>query len=551
MTMFRGYFTPKLFIVLNEGYSFLKLRKDVIAGLTVSIIALPLAMALAIASGTTPDRGLYTAIVAGFLISFLGGSRYQIGGPTGAFVVVVSSVIHTYGYEGLVVATIMAGILLIFFGLARLGGIIKYIPFPVITGFTSGIAVILLSSQIKDFLGLTINEVPAEFVGKWVAYVSHMGSVNGYAAIVSMLCLSVIIILRKYKPSLPAYLIAITLGTVLVALTQWPVETIGSRFGDFPSTLPPPQFPSWGNIQALIPSAFTIAFLAGIESLLSAVVADGMTGRRHKSNCELIAQGIANIASVIMGGIPATGAIARTAANVKAGAESPLSGIFHAVFLFLFMVLLAPYAKMIPLSSLSAILVMVAWNMSEIERFRYFLTAPHSDRSILLMTFALTVLVDLTVAISVGIIVASLLFMRRMSQVTKMNHKTKDTKENEEAQTFETSLPEGVEAFEIIGPIFFGLSSRLSDVLDRIRIPPKVFILDMKNVPTIDATGVQILDLFIKRLRNKGVYVILCAVPSHTRTVIIQMGLEQEIAIVSSHQKALTIAREQAALGPT
>lgn len=415
-------FVPKLITVLREGYGLSDLRSDAIAGLTVAIVALPLAMALAIASGTTPDKGLLTAVIAGFLISALGGSRFQIGGPTGAFVVVVFNVIQQHGYDGLVLATLMAGLILMVSGFARLGTWIKYIPEPVVTGFTAGIAVIIFSSQVKDLLGLSIEKVPAEFIEKWESFWSARDTLNLSAVIVAGVALAVIIGLRRFVPRLPGFLIAVVGASIAVYLLHLPVETIGSKFGGIPDTLPSPVMPSitLARLAELAPSAFTIAFLAGVESLLSAVVADGMTGRRHRSNCELVAQGIANVASAMFGGMPATGAIARTATNIKSGARSPVAGMLHAVFVLLFMLVLAPLAVFVPLASLGAVLVIVAWNMSEVHKFWHLLRAPLGDRVVLILTFGLTVLVDLTVAIEVGVVLAAILFMHRMAEVVSV-----------------------------------------------------------------------------------------------------------------------------------
>jgi SulP family sulfate permease len=373
-------YVPKLVTVLQEGYDLKRFLADVTAGLTVAIVALPLSMALAIASGTTPDRGLFTAIVAGFLISALGGCRFQVGGPTGAFVVIVFNVVATHGYDGLVIATLMAGLMLIVAGFAKLGTFIKYVPYPVVTGFTTGIALIIFSSQVAEVLGLQLAQNPAAFIEKWITYTRAIGTFEPATFAVAMTSLAAIIGCRLWRPQWPMFLIAVVLGAAAVPLLGLPVATIGSRFGDLPSMLPAPQLPeiTLTRIRDLLPSAFTIAFLAGVESLLSAVVADGMTGRRHRSNCELVAQGVANLGSALFGGIPATGAIARTATNVRAGAYSPVAGIMHALFLLLFMLFLAPLAAFVPLASLGAVLIVVAWNMAEIKNFRPCSTRPRS-----------------------------------------------------------------------------------------------------------------------------------------------------------------------------
>jgi len=528
------FFIPKLYTVLREGYGITDIRHDVIAGLTVAIVALPLSMALAVASGTTPERGLYTAIVAGFLISFFGGSRFQIGGPTGAFVVVVFNVIDAYGYDGLVQATLMAGVILILFGVARFGTYIKYIPHPVVTGFTSGIALIIFSSQIKDLLGLTIDKVPAGFLEKWVVYGQHLGSVQIPTALIAGLSLVLIIGLRRFAPKLPGFLIAIALGSAAVWLLGMPVDTIGSRFGGIPHSLPTPSWPVWSVDRSveLLPSAITIAFLAGVESLLSAVVADGMTGRRHRSNCELMAQGIANIASAVFGGIPATGAIARTATNIRSGGRSPVAGMAHAVFLLLFILFLSPLASYVPLASLGAVLVIVAWNMSEIDQFRHLMLAPVGDRLVLLLTFGLTVLVDLTLAIEVGVVLAAILFMHRMSELVEVQTRTQLIADDiddlavplPEPYAPLDDLPDSINVYQIDGPFFFGAATRLGDILTRISRPSEVFILRMRHVPMVDATGAAALIAFITRCHGHGTTVILCNLQAQPRQVIERMG---------------------------
>jgi sulfate permease, SulP family len=548
-------FVPKLFTVLRQGYSFEALRNDVVAGLTVAIVALPLAMALAIASGTPPERGLCTAIVAGFLISALGGSRFQIGGPTGAFVVVVFNVVQQHGYDGLVIATFMAGLFLIAAGLARLGTILKYIPHPVVTGFTSGIAVIIFSSQVKDLLGLRMDSVPADFLAKWSAFAGHIGTLDPTTCGVAALTLGAILLVRRYRPSLPAFLIGVAIGSLAVFALGLPVDTIGSKFGGIPNSLPSPALPAFTveRVRELLPSAFTIAFLAGIESLLSAVVADGMTGRRHRSNCELVAQGVANCASVLFGGIPATGAIARTATNIRSGARSPLAGMMHALFLLLFMIALAPLASYVPLASLGAVLVVVAWNMSEVERFKHLMSAPVGDRAALLLTFALTVLVDLTVAIQVGIVFAAIVFVHRMMRVVEISQGVTLIQEDVDDFTRAaddryrpyTDLPEGVEAFQINGPLFFGVATRLEDVLDRMTRPPRVFILRMRNVPMIDASGAHALSEFVAKCRRRGTVVILSGVQRPALQVLRRMGLggKKEVRLASNFAAALDRAR--------
>jgi sulfate permease, SulP family len=510
--------TPKLITTLREGYTPRDFHHDAIAGLTVAIVALPLSLALAIASGTTPDKGITTAIVAGFLISALGGSRVQIGGPTGAFVVVVFNVIAQHGYDGLLLATALAGLILLAAGLARLGTWVKYIPQPVVTGFTAGIALVIFSSQIRDLLGLTMASMPADFIEKWLAYGRALPSTSWVSVGVATVALALILLVHKFAPKLPGFLIAVTVSSALVWLLSLDTPTIGSRFGDLPHALPIPHLPelSWTQVKAVLPSAFTIAFLAGVESLLSAVIADGMTGRRHRSNAELIAQGIANFASALFGGLPATGAIARTATNIRAGARSPIAGMLHAVFILGFMLALGPLMKLIPLASLAAVLVIVAWNMSEIDHFRHFMRAPIGDRVILLLTFVLTVLVDLTVAIGVGVVLAALMFMHRMAEVSAIRNRVPlaDDENDDDASLSDTAaqrllLPKGVEVYELHGPLFFGVAEHLLDLLRRTGPTPHTYVLNLSEVPLVDATGASTLRDFIDRCKRRNIKVMI------------------------------------------
>ena len=549
-------FIPKSYTSWREGYSLGDFKADFFAGLTVAVVALPLATALAIASGTTPDKGLFTAVVAGFLISLLGGSRHQIGGPTGAFVVVVFNVIHQHGYEGLAVATLMAGAMLIVAGFARMGTVIKFIPYPVVTGFTSGIALIIFTSQIKDLLGLTMAEGEADFISKWSAYFAHLDTIHWPTVGLSIGSLAVILALKANKKGVPVFLAAIVAASVAAWALGLPVETIGSRFGDLPHTLPTPSLPnlSLDLMAHLLPSALTIAFLAGIESLLSCMVADGMTGRRHKSNCELVAQGVANVASVVFGGIPATGAIARTATNIKSGARTPMAGIVHAIALLLILLVFAPLASYIPLAALAAVLVIVAWNMSEIEHFRNLMHSPKSDRAVLLVTFALTVLVDLTLAIQVGIVLAALLFMKRMSDVTEIESGVRLFGDDEDdLATINTSsikpedVPDGVQVYQINGPFFFGAASRLADILGRLQQQPRVYVLRMRQVPVIDATGAHALWEFVSKARSSGAEVILACVNPQPLGVLERMDVAGRIGpecLTSSYREALAKSRE-------
>jgi len=521
-------FTPKLITALREGYSVGTFRADAVAGLTVAIVALPLAMALGIASGASPDKGLITAVIAGFLISALGGSRFQVGGPTGAFVVVIFNVIAQHGYDGLLIATFLAGIILVAAGVFRFGQMIKFIPHPVVTGFTAGIAVIIASSQVKDFLGLSMTEVPAEFVPKWQAYFAAMSSTNWATLSVGAAALGIIIVLRKFAPKLPGFLIAVVVSSLAVALLKLPVDTIGSRFPDIPAGLPLPSFPeiSFTKITAVMPAAFTIAFLAGVEALLSAVVADGMTGTRHRSNQELIGQGVANLGSALFGGLPATGAIARTATNIRSGARTPVAGILHAVFLLLFILFATDLMAFVPMAALAAILFMVAWGMSEYERFIALLLMPNSDRAVLLLTFGLTVLVDLTVAIGVGVTLASLLFMARMAESVEFDSSGKqDIDLDSEDAHQRDMLPKGVEVFRITGPFFFGVAGELLDTLRRVGQSPKVIILRMRLVPLLDASGVQALEQFIEQTHVAGAKVVLSGVRPQPQSMLDRVHL--------------------------
>lgn len=548
----RAEFEPKLLSTLREGYGLGDLRRDALAGLTVAIVALPLAMALAIASGTTPEKGLHTAIIAGFLISALGGSRVQIGGPTGAFIPVAFAVIERHGYDGLVMATLMAGVMLMLAGWARLGLLMRYMPQPVITGFTAGIAVIIFSSQLRDLFGLQMDAVPAEFLPKMTALWEASGSVNPAALGLALACIALILAMRRWAPKWPGFLFAVLGGTLAALALALPVETIGSRFGGLPASLPEIALPaiSLERLRALLPDAFTIAFLAGIESLLSAVVADGMTGRRHRSNAELVAQGVANCASALCAGLPATGAIARTATNVRAGARSPIAGMLHAVFVLVFMLLLAPLMAYVPLAALAAVLVIVAWGMSEIERFRHLLRAPLGDRALLLLSFALTVMVDLTVAIEVGLVVAAFLFMHRMASTVEVEgHSLADEIDRAEQadEDMRARLPPGVEAYRIVGPMFFGATNRLEDALRSSRDTgyPRVFILRTRLMPLIDASGVATLDVFRAQLRKAGTLLIISGLQPQPRRVLERMGLhaiEGELAFAQDFDHALRIA---------
>ena len=524
----RAAFTPKLITVLREGYTAERFRRDAIAGLTVAIVALPLAMALGIASGASPDKGLVTSVVAGFLISALGGSRAQVGGPTGAFVVVVFNVIAQHGYDGLLLATLLAGLILIVAGYAKLGALVKFIPHPVVTGFTAGIAVIIASGEVKDFFGLSIAKVPADFLPKWQAYIGALGTIDWRTLAIGFGSLVLIVVLRKWAPRLPGFLIAIVAASLAVALLHLPVDTIGSRYPHIPAGLPAPALPAFSiaKTQAVLPSAFTIAFLAGIEALLSAVVADGMIGSRHRSNQELVGQGVANIASALFGGLPATGAIARTATNIRAGALTPVAGMLHAFFLLLFILFATGLMAFVPMAALAAILFMVAWGMSEHERFIGLLRMPNGDRAVLLLTFGLTVLVDLTVAIAVGVTLASLLFMMRMSETVQIDTGAGGTPDDAGEDIHQRdALPAGVEVFRIDGPVFFGIAGELLDTLRRIGQTPKVIILRMRRVPLLDASGATTIAEIVRRADAAGAQVILSGVQDQPLAMLDRVAL--------------------------
>ncbi|MDX9856512.1 MAG: sulfate permease [candidate division Zixibacteria bacterium] len=541
-----------------KSYDKAHFMHDVFAGVTVGFVALPLAMAFAIASGLPPERGLFTAIVAGFLISALGGSKVQIGGPTGAFIVIVAGIASTHGYVGLVWSMLLAGGLLIALGLARMGALIKFIPLPVVTGFTSGIAVVIFSTQIKDLLGLRMEEVPVEFVDKWVEYLVYFRTIDPATAAVGIGTIAVIVLVRRMAPRLPSMLIAMVVATAAVALFKLDVETIGGRFGELPRALPSPSLVplSFTQIQALVPAAFTVGILAAIESLLSATVADGMIGSKHKPNVELVAQGVANIGAAFLGGIPATGAIARTATNVKSGARTPVAGIIHAITLAALLFLAAPLAAGIPLAALAGILVLVSYNMSEIEHFRSLLRAPRSDVMVLLSTFALTILVDLTVAVEVGIVLAALLFIRRMSEVSNVGIITRelrgDEDESADPNSIETrDVPPGVEVFEIQGPFFFGAAERFQEIIRRIEKPVPVVILRLRDVPAIDATGLHVLRTFHQQCRRDGAVLILSGVHAQPLFALQRSGLWDEIGsdnILGNIDDSLNVARRHLGL---
>lgn len=545
-------YIPKLVTCLRDGYGWRDLKTDAISGLTVAIVALPLAMALAIASGTSPDKGLLTAIIAGFLISALGGSRFQIGGPTGAFVVVVFNVISQFGYSGLVTATMIAGGLLIIAGLLGFGTFIKYIPHPVVTGFTSGIAVIIFTSQIKDFFGLDIASLPVDFIDKILTLSHNITNSDSKTVIVAMATLTLIFILRQITPRLPAFLLAVIVMSALSAVFGLDIVTINSKFGGISATIAMPELPDFSKQQviAVFPSALTIAFLAGIESLLSAVVADGMTGRKHRSNCELIAQGIANSASALFGGMPATGAIARTATNIRSGAKTPVSGVLHAIFLLGFVLFFAPLAGYIPLACLSAVLMVVAWNMSEFHKFIHLFRSPLGDRLVLICTFCLTVLVDLNLAIEVGVVFSAILFMHRMANAVVTQTQSLLIQQDEDdlaPRPVKTNLPLSgtVQCFQFNGPFFFGAAERLVEVLSRTGTAPRGLVLQMRDVPFIDATGCAALASFLDIASHNGTIVYFCEANAEVTKTMTKMHIGEQrpnVCFCESFEKALKSA---------
>ena len=506
-------FKPKLIDTLHD-YSWPKFGRDFMAGLIVGVVALPLAIAFAIASGVSPEKGLITAIIGGFLISALGGSRVQIGGPTGAFIVIVYGIVQQYGINGLIIATFLAGCMLIIMGFARLGSVIKFIPHSLIIGFTSGIAVIIFSSQIKDFFGLTMGAVPADFIEKWQAFFTHFNSINLYATALAVGTIIIILIFPYISKKIPGSLVAIVITTLIVQFFDLPVETIGSRFGTIPSALPMPVLPdiSFKIVREMVQPAFTIAMLGAIESLLSAVVSDGMISGNHRSNTELIGQGIANIGSALFGGIPATGAIARTATNVKNNGRTPIAGIVHAAVLLLILVFLGKWASLIPIACLGGVLVIIAFNMSEYRNFISILKGPRGDIAVMLTTFILTVLVDLTMAIEVGIIMAAFSFIRKMvksSNVRFADGEINDSEFSNDWNEEKIILPKGVSIFEISGPMFFGAAYKIKEAVRYMDKKPDILIVRMRHVPIIDATGISSFKEITRELSQRKIKVIL------------------------------------------
>jgi SulP family sulfate permease len=549
-------FVPKIVTTLRT-YDRHQFASDLTAGVIVGVVAIPLAIAFAIASGVTPGRGLWTAIVAGFIISVLGGSRVQIGGPTGAFVVIVYGIVQKYGIDGLTVATLMAGVILVAMGLARLGSAIKFIPHPVITGFTSGIAVIIFSGEVKDFLGLRMGPVPADFLEKWRALGSHLGNISPTATGVALVSLAIIVLWPRVSRRVPGTFVALIVATALVQLLHLPVETIGTRFGAIAPSVPHPQVPhlSLEQVTALVGPAFTIAMLGAVESLLSAVVADGMIGSRHRSNMELVAQGVANLVTPLFGGIPATGAIARTATNIKNGGRTPVAGVTHALTLLVVTLFVGQWASLIPMATLAAILVVVSYHMSEWRTFLDELRAPRSDALVLLTTFTLTLLVDLTVGIGVGMVLAAFLFIRRMASVTEVSAVTDAlTVGDDEGDPYDVdpdgvrgrAIPPGVDVYEINGPFFFGAAETFRETIGQVAHSPRVLIVRMRHVHALDSTGMHVLADLARRSRQAGSTLLLAEVHAQPRAALSASPVLDAIGaenVVGAFDEALERAR--------
>ncbi len=540
---FAELFTPKLVTILRERYGLTELRADIVAGLTVAIVALPLSMAIAIASGVGPERGLYTAIVGGFFVSLLGGSRFQIGGPAGAFIVLVAATVDRHGVDALLLATMISGVFLLIIGFLRLGTYVKYIPYPVTIGFTAGIAVIILASQLKDLFGLTLEgKEPGPLIPKLGALAVALDTISLAAVAVSVATVAVIMIVRRYRPHWPGLLIAVALGTFAAWVLNLPIETIGSRFGGIPSALPAPALPplSWARIQAVLPDAIAFTLLGAIESLLSAVVADSMTGRRHRSNCELVAQGAANVASSLFGGICVTGTIARTATNVRAGARGPVSGMLHAVFLLGFMVVAAPLASFIPLASLASVLAVVAWNMAEKHEFAALLRASPGDALVLLSTFLLTIFRDLTEGILVGFGLGTLLFMHRMAHAVEVESvrpvaedDVPDAAATGGRQPYDVgaATDRDVVVYRISGAFFFGAAASVINALERLAEHPKVYVVDFSAVPVIDSTAAATIDGFLRKAERHGAKVVISGAREPVRHVLSTHGIRPPRAL--------------------
>ena len=554
---FLELYTPKLVTVLKEGYGLASLRADAVSGLTVAIVALPLSMAIAIASGVTPDRGLYTSIIGGFIVSAFGGSRFQIGGPAGAFIVLVAATVAQHGLEGLLLATLLSGLMLAAVGLLRLGTFIKYIPYPVTVGFTAGIAVIIFSSQIKDLLGLGLEKEPGPLLPKLQAIAGALPTISLAATLVALATIVIVALLRRYRPHWPSFIIAVAVTAAGAALFGLPVDTIGTRFGGIPNTLPMPHLPaiSFTQVMAVLPNALSFALLGCIESLLSAVVADSMTGRRHRSNCELVAQGLANIASPLFGGICVTGNIARTATNVRTGARGPVSGMLHSVFLLLFMLVAAPLASYIPLAALAGVLSVVAWNMAEKHEFAMLIRASRGDAVVLLVTFLLVIFRDLSQGILVGFAVSALLFLHRMAQAVEVENAPPLVEEDEadsvEGQAgghFDPGLAtdRDIGVIRVSGAFFFGAAAEVGAALERIGDQPKAYVFDLSAVSVLDSTGAATIEGFVRKASQRGAGIVVAgATPAVRRTLLIQGMKPPRVRFRRSLQGAIVTARRR------
>jgi len=537
---FAEQFTPKLVTVLREGYGAKELRADAFAGATVAIVALPLSMAIAIASGVGPERGLYAAIVGGFLVSLLGGSRFQVGGPAGAFIILVAATVQRHGLDGMLLATLLSGLMLAAAGFLRLGAYIRLIPYPVTVGFTAGIAVIIFASQIRDLLGLTIEgDAGHGLAGTLAAATDAIGTANPYAAAIAIATVVLIVLIRRWRPSLPGILIAVTLAGAAAALLGLPVETIGTRFGGIPSGFPSPALPAFGfeKLTAVLPDAFAFTLLGAIESLLSATVADGMTGRRHRSNSELVAQGAANIGAALFGGMVVTGTIARTATNVRAGAHGPVAGMLHSVFLLTFMLVAAPLASYAPLAALAGVLAVVAWNMIEREAIVSLIKTSKGDAAALAATFLLTVFRDLTEAIIVGVAIGALAFINRMAEAAalKSGRSLVVADRADDAPAARTAydpanVPDGVAVYRIAGALFFGSAASLAIALDKILAGQRALVLDFSEAALVDSTGAQAIRSFIEKARRQGVGVVIAAANPETRRALLAAGVSAAAA---------------------
>lgn len=549
-------FQPKLFSAL-KNYSKEKFMADLMAGIIVGIVALPLAIAFGIASGVSPEKGLITAIIGGFIVSFLGGSSVQIGGPTGAFIVIVYGIIQNFGIEGLAIATVIAGVMLVLMGALKLGTVIKFIPYPIVVGFTSGIALTIFTTQMKDLFGLTMDKVPADFLSKWMAYFESFHTINWWSLLIGLISIVIIVFAPRFSKKIPGSLVAIIVMTVIVFVMRnylgiTTIETIGDRF-TINASLPMPEGITLNmeTINLLLPSAFTIAMLGAIESLLSATVADGVTGDKHNSNTELIAQGAANIVVPLFGGIPVTGAIARTMTNINNGGRTPVAGIIHAIVLLLILLFLGPLTKHIPMACLAGVLIIVSYNMSDWRTFRSLLKNPISDVSVLLVTFFLTVIFDLTIAIEIGLLIAMLLFMRRVAETTKVSVTKNEINLSEGSETVKNEekliLPEGIEVYEIDGPFFFGIANKFDSVMKNMGDKPQIRIIRMRKVPFMDSTGLHNLESLLRLSKAENIQLILSGVNDTVRSLLFKSGFAEKIGpenICSNINEAVQKATE-------